>query len=876
MTAGPPGRRIVRWLARLAARVYPRAFRDTHLGDFGDVATHLWDRERAASSPARATLSTVRILAADTIKGSTEMWMTRVARFVGDGGRDVRLAVRAVGRRPGFGLLVVLTLGLGIGASATAFDALDRTLLRPLPFHESDRLTYLALREQDRGTWSSPWADTLERWRQSAKTLEQIEVYAPSSVVLHGASGAERLDSLAVSGGLLSMLRVVPVAGRLIQPADAEPGAPPVVMIAEHTWRARFGADPDLVGRTLPIGSDPQPTTVVGVLPAGAKIDTTLVPQFVQVRSRAREYPRGQPVSLLARMKPGVTSEAVETELRAITPADEPGVGKAAPSALTPGELYLGEAFSRGVWLVFAGAIALLAVAIVNAGHLLLGRAAARSHELGVRLALGGSGLRLARLFLAEAFVYIVASVALGAGIMVALERLIQSYEPRLFMTMDGAGLEGRAIWFIVAIAGVAMLACAAVPLLRSRAQDLRAVIDAGDAVRSTSRGSRAMRALVVTQTAIAVLLLCGAGVMVRSFSNLLKVDSGMALDQLVEVGAAAPSPRYSTSEARGAYLDQVGAALRTIPTVVGVTTSTLPLLNSSPLSSLPWLDGEAKPPETADSTAGLATVPVNYFDVTGIRLIEGRLFQPEDSPDVAVVNGAFAASRGGNVIGRSLYTTARPQPWRIVGVVADVKNWGLAEARTRHQIYFLQQRLNTSVFNRFVLRTTGDPSVVLGEARQRVAAIDRTVPVFTPQTGEEVIRRQTSQHRFAAVLLSGLAALGFGLALSGVYGLIALNVSQRRREIGIRLALGATRRGVARTIVRSGVHLVAIGGLFGVIGAWLALPYVEVLLFNVGPRDPWSVILSLALAAGAAAVASWIPARRASRIDPALTLRQS
>jgi predicted permease len=643
-------------------------------------------------------------------------------------------------------------------------------------------------------------------------------------------------------------------------------------MIAEPTWRARFGADPGLVGRTLSMGGVPQPTTVVGILPAGARIDTTLVPAFITVLPMPREYPNGRPVSLLARMKPGVRPEDVEAELRAITPATHPD--QVVHDASTPAELYLGAAFSRGVWLVFAGALGLLVVAIVNAGHLLLGRAAARSHELGVRLALGGSGLRLARLFLAEAVVYIAASMALGAGIMAALEQLIRQYEPRLFMTVDGAGLEGRAIWFILAIAGVAMLACAAVPLLRSRRHDLRSVIDTGDAVRSTSRGSRAMRALVVTQAAVAVLLLCGAGVMVRSFSNLLKVDSGMALEQLVAVGAAAPPTRYATAEARLAYLDQVRSALTTIPTVVGVTTSTMPLLDTSERTSPPWLDGETKPPEDSGASTGVSTVPVNYFDVTGIRLVEGRLFQPEDTQDVAVVNSAFAASRGGRVIGRLLYTPTGTRPYRIVGVVGDVKYWGLAETRARHQVYFLQPRLNPSVFTRFFLRTTGDPSAVLGEARRRVGAIDRTVPVFTPQTGEDVVRQQTSQHRFAAVLLSGLAALGFALALSGVYGLIALNVSQRRREIGIRLALGATRRGVTGTIVGSGVLLVAIGGLFGVIGAWLALPYIDVLLFNVGPRDPWSVVVSLALAAVAAAAAAGVAAPRARPVDPAPTQR--
>lgn len=871
MPRAPFGRRAVRWLARLVARLYPR---DAHLGDFGEVAAHLWDRERESASPARATFATMRILAADTVQGSSMAWTTRFMRFLGDGGRDVRLAVRSARRRPGFGLLVVLTLGLGIGASATAFDALDRTLLRPLPFPESDRLTYLALKDPARGYWSSPWVETLALWRERAKTLEHIGVYHQSSVVLHGPAGAERLDSLAVSGGLLAMLRVVPVAGRVLQPADAEPGAPPVVMVAEQTWRARFGADPRLIGRVLSIGGVPQATTVVGILPAGAKIDTTLVPAFVTVLPQPREYPRGRFVSLLARMRPGVTPDAVEAELRAITPASEPGREKLVPDAGTPAELHLGEAFSRGVWLVFAGAVGLLAVAVVNASHLLLGRAAARRHELGVRLALGGSGIRLARLFLAESLVFTAASVALGAGLMVALEKLIQSYEPRLFMTMDGAGLEGRTIWFIAAIAGMAALTCAAAPLLRVRRHDLRTVIESGDAVRSTSRSALAMRTLVVTQAAVAVLLLCGAGVMVRSFGNLLRVDTGLAIQELVEVSAAAPSARYTTTEARAAYLQQVGDALRGIPTVTGVTTSGMPLLSTSIQDGLPYLDGEEKPSSAGGASTGLTSVPLNYFEVTGLRLVSGRLFQADDARDVAVVNEAFAASRGGQVIGRLIYEPQGTRPFRIVGVVSTVKSFGMADRQVRYQIYFPQPRLNADSFTRFFLRTTGDPALVVAEARRRIVAIDPAVPMFAPQTGADVIRRQTSQHRFAAVLLSGLAVLGFGLALSGVYGLIALNVSQRRREIGIRLALGATRRGVSGTIVRSGVALVAIGGLFGVIGAWLALPYIDVLLFNVGPRDPWSIVISLALAAGAAAAASWIPARRASRIDPAQTLR--
>jgi predicted permease len=646
-------------------------------------------------------------------------------------------------------------------------------------------------------------------------------------------------------------------------------------MVTEQAWRSRFGSDPAIVSRPLLLGDVLRPTTVVGILPAGARISPRIVPAFITVLPRGREYPRGALVSILARMKPGVTADTVETELLALTPPS-PRDPSDRPDVATPAELFLGEPFSRGVWLVFAGALGLLVIAIVNAGHLLLVRATTRSHELGVRLALGGSTLRLARLFFAEALVYVGSGLALGVAVMIALERLVQQYEPRLFMTMAGAGLDGRALWFIGAVAGAAMLACAAVPLLRSRRQDLRAVIDAGGAARSTWRTSRAMSALVITQAAVAVLLIVGAAVMMRSFRNLMAVDSGLAIHELVEISAVAPSVRYTTPEARGAYRQQVEAELQAIPTVAGVTTSGMPLLSTSTQDGLPYLDGEEKPTDTGDASTGLTSVPLNYFDVTGTRLIAGRLFRPDDGQDVAVVNEAFAASRAGEVIGRLVHTPSGRQPFRIVGVVANVKSFGIADRQTRYQVYFKERRSDPDSFVRFFVRTTGDPAAVIQEARRRIAEIDRAVPMFAPETGTQVVRRQTSQHRFVAVLLAGLAALGFGLALSGVYGSVALNASRRTREIGIRMALGATRRAVVRHVLGSGLRMVAIGGAAGVAGAWLALPSVEVLLYDVSARDPSSTIGSVVIVAVAAAFASWIPARRASRVDPAVTLRQA
>jgi predicted permease len=891
MSRLPFGARAVRLLARLVAFAYPQSFRQAHAHAFADVAQHLWESESAATSRMRATFATARVLLADTITGGSVAWMAavrddespaslprlmarRLGRWMGGGWQDLRHAVRAARRRPGFAVLVMLTLGLGIGTSAAAYDALDRIVLRALPFRDSDRLVMLALQEPKNGYWTSPDLELLGRWRTGARRLEQIEMHRESSIVWHADDGAERLSVLGVSGGLPGMLGIRPVAGRLLQPADADAGAAAVVMVTEQTWRARFGADPGLVGRTLPLGATPRPTTVVGIWPAGARLQMRDVPDLINVLPAGKEYGRGNLVYLLARMTPGSRNEEVEQELAALMPPAESSGSRYVPDATSPAELSLGGPYIQGVWLVFAGGLALLVVAIANAGHLLLGRASTRAHELGVRLALGGSQLRLLRLFLAEGAIFVAGGLAAGIGVMIGLERVIRYYEPRLFMTMDGAGLDGRAFWFIAAAALVSTFACAAAPLLRAGSRDIRGAIDRANRTRGTARASRAMTTLVVAQAALAVLLVCGAFVMVRSFRNLMAVDTGIAIDQLAAISVAPPAARYPTPDARAAYFRQVEEALHGIPTVTGVTTSGMPLLSTSIQDGLPYLDGEAKPQAEGARTA-LGSVPVNYFDVTGVRIVAGRGFREDDDTTVAVVNESFAKSRGGDVVGRKVFSPMGRTPFEIVGVVRDVKVFGVADDEARFAIYFPETRRAPETFQRYFVRTSGDPATVVGEARRRITAVDRTVPMFTPETGPEVVRRQTSLQRLVAALLVGLAAMGFGLALAGVYGSVALDVSRRTREIGVRMALGATRERVMAAMIGGGLRPVIAGGLIGIAVAWIALPFIEALLYQVRPRDPWSTISSLGLVAAAAVVSAWVPARRASRIDPAVTLRQ-
>jgi hypothetical protein len=315
---------------------------------------------------------------------------------------------------------------------------------------------------------------------------------------------------------------------------------------------------------------------------------------------------------------------------------------------------------------------------MVNAAHLLLGRATGRSHELGVRLALGASRARLARLFVAEALTHAVAASIVGLVVLMACQELIQSYEPRLFMPVEGAGLDGRTFIFLAAAAMVSVLVCALAPLLRSADHDIRRMIVRGADSRMAPGRARVMPAFVFVQAALAVLLVCGAGVMGRSAWNVLTVNTGVALDQLATVGLSSPASRYPTAEAQQQFFRQVGEALDSIPAVVGVTVSGMPLLNTSIQPGLAYLEGETRPEAARGEVTGLASVSPNYFDVLGMHITAGRGFTDDDDTTVAIVNESFAARRGGDVIGRLVYTPMGQIPFRIVGMVNDARSFGL------------------------------------------------------------------------------------------------------------------------------------------------------------------------------------------------------
>jgi putative ABC transport system permease protein len=894
VTARGIGARFVRLLARAASYCYPARFRRRHGATFPDVADHLLAHESSRRPSLGAVLSTSSVIVRDTLTTSPAMWMDVIAnhedatprdglgRRLGHFGRgswqDLTLAARTAIRRPVFSLLVVATLGAGIGTSTAAFDALDRAILNPLPFANSDALVLLMMRETTQQYTTSVQFPVLQEWRARATTTRQLEVFRRLNAVVQTPEGARVLSALGISGGMPGLLGVAPVRGRMFTPADAAADAPATVMLSEQYWRREYGADPGAVGRVITLAG--KPTEIIGVWPGGARLDFQRAPDLVRVLPAGAEYSQGSWVQVLARRQPGRTTADLVRELAALTPPTRPGSTlQYRPQAVAPADILLGDQFVSGVWLVFAGGLVLLAAAIANAAHLLLERANARGHELGVRLALGGSQARLVRLFFAEGLVYAAGAIVAGSLVAFGLERLIAEYEPRLFREATGAGLGGRAFTFAAAAAVLSALACTLAPVLRLERRGLTAAVSHGHG-RATAQRSRAMQVLVGIQAGLAVLLVFGAALMGRSMINLLAVDPGIDTDRLVELSISLPAAAYPTDDARALYLSRALEALQAMPGAAGVVTSGMPILNASLTNGKPRLEGEPEPQVPPDATTATDYVPAHYARVMGLGVRAGRMFDDTET-GVAVVSERFAAPRGGAaVIGRRLFLPRSTTPLVIVGVVNDVRYMGLGnDADTQPAVYISEAtipRRGTDAYQRFIIRTDVDPAETLATARRRLAEIDPTVPVLGPQTGPEVMRRQTAQHRFAAALVGGLAAMGFVLAMSGVYGAVALSVARRTREIGVRMALGASPHRLVGRFVVAGLRPVVAGAMLGAAGVWLAAPVLQTLLFRVSASDPVSGGVGLGLVLATAAMAALIPARRISRVDPARTLREA
>ncbi|HEY7502392.1 MAG TPA: ABC transporter permease [Vicinamibacterales bacterium] len=796
--------------------------------------------------------------------------------------RDVRYAARTLRRSPRFTIAALTVLLLGIGSTTAIFSAAYAVLVRPLPYEDADRLVFLA----DQGGFVTAWPD-FEDWRQRAKSFDGIAGSVPDAVIVRGDELPRRVDSRSVTANFFTVLGTMPFQGRLFGEPDARPDAAATAVLSHAFSIREFGSAPAAIGRTLSLN---RPYTVIGVLPPGFRYITAADVYLLLEPQVAANYRgmqgRGSRTNLTAvgRLKSGVDVTVARAEVQSIVAAlalEYPMTNKGRGLYLVP----LADRVVGGIaptLTVLAGGVALLLlIACVNFASLLLNRSASRTHEFGVRAAIGGSRWSLIRQLLVEHSLLVSSGGILGAFAGAAILSGLVSVAPPDTPRLDEIRLDVA----VLAITTLFSCACAflfgVLPALKGIAGGHEIAVRTGRG--STRQNSRLRRSLLVGEVAVATVLLSGAGLMVNTMVRLSRVDPGFDPRNLQTVmfslgGAAWPDPR------KQAFFSEVVERLRAVPGVENAAiTYSLPIVGSNWWN---WFTIAGRPIAPSAvmmdlPSAGMVPVSTGYFETLKIPVIKGRSFNRSDTPDsepVAIINTSLVRLyfRDEDPIGKQIRLAgSRPSegygPWRtIVGVVGDVKQHGL-DQDTPQQIFMpiVQQTRSIVVA---VARTRG--TVATAAIESAIRDLDRSVPLYNDRTVDHVMREATSRRRMATIVLSVFAAAAVLLAAIGLYGVIAQSVTERRQEIGVRMALGATSDQVLALFLRQGLVVVAVGVVCGLLGAAAAARSLASLVFGVTAKDPATLGIVAMLLSVVTLVASYVPARSATRVDPSEALR--
>jgi putative ABC transport system permease protein len=801
--------------------------------------------------------------------------------------QDLTYAVRRLYRAPAFTAIAVLTLALGIGANSAIFSVVNGVLLKPLPYPESNRLVSVYhVSEGHRVVMSGPdFVDAV----QHANSLENAAASHRTRIVLTGQGEPVALEAAEVSASLFNVLRVTPILGRTFDADQDTPGKTHVIVLSYGLWRERFGGAPDVIGRRITI--DGVPREVIGVMPAGFSFPeardawTPLVYDydFVSKQRGAWQY------DVVARLKPGVTPEQSAAEVGAIGknlarqyPDSNDGVD------ITT--LPLREAIVSNVRssvLVLSGAVAfVLLIACANVANLLLARAASRESELAVRTALGAGRGRLIRQLLTECV--ILAAIGGGVGILIASwsVSLLTSLKPAGIPRLDAVGVDGTVVLFTFLIAVLTGLVFGVFPAVHATRGLAGALKDGGRGALTTRGGARTRSALVIAELALALLLLVGAGLLMRSFLRLQAVDPGFRPDHALTFNLTLPELRYAEDEPRVAFFDQLLPKLAALPGVRGVgAVMGVPLVGIH--FSLSFKVEGRPPVRPADAPSMQVRVASpGYFSTIGIPVTRGRGFTDDDrpgSPPVVLITESAARQFFPNEdpIDKTItlgwgktdrHGVRHAAGGRVVGIVGDVKDAGLAEPDPP-QLYMPLRQWPIGWMS-IVMKTAVPPETLTGAARAAVYAIDPDLAVSNESTLDHIVARSISQPRFYLLMLGTFAVLALTLAAVGIFGVLSYAVSQRTREIGIRMALGAQGRTVVGLVVRQAMLLVAAGLACGTIAALLLSQTMTRMLFGIDPTDPVTFVAVAGILGGVAMLASYLPARRATRVDPIVALR--
>jgi putative ABC transport system permease protein len=800
---------------------------------------------------------------------------------------DIRWGLRSLLKRPAFTAIALLTLALGIGVNSAIFSAVDSLLLRPLPLSDPDRLVSVweqTPRDGIRQNQAAP-ANFFDVQTQN-QVFEQIGAYGPYDVNLTGDGEPERLDGQVVTANVFSILGVPASLGRTFSPDEDQPGQEHVVVLSDALWQRRFNRDPSIINRAITLNGES--FVIIGVMPRGfffpqreIELWTPWAMEADQKAGRGDHY-----LTLVARLKQGTTLERANADLASIAqrlsaeyPRTNEGLGFIAHSLHQD---YVGD-LRLPVLILFAAVGLVLLIACANVANLLLAQATTRRKEIAIRIALGARRWIIVRQLLIESLLLATGGGLLGVlGAFWGVEALAKLL-PESLSKLQNVSIDARVLLFTLGVSVLTAIVFGGVPaLLASRTKPGATLSDVARDMAGGTSGRHVRRVLVVSEVALAVVLLVSAGLLIRSFQLLRQVDTGFTTENALTMRMVLPFPKYQKAEARRAFYDEVLRKIHEVPGVDSAGMITVLPLSFHGMNFSFSVEGQ---PATSDSKLPFAlfrVVSPDYFRAMGIPLRRGRFFDTRDSADAqpaVLINRRFAEQYwpGEDAIGRRLKVGPldSPNAWlTVVGVVGDVRQTGLYEQKLEFYVPYAQERRSFMAPRDLVVRSKRDPAVIAAAVRNAVWSVDKDQPVSNVRTLDQVFAAAISQERFQALMLGLFAALALLLACVGLYGVISYAVVQRTHEIGVRMALGAQRFDVLRLVVQKGVVLGVVGVVVGLAVSFALTRLISTLLFEVTATDVTTFVgVSIGLFLVTLA-ASYLPARRAMRVDPLKALR--
>jgi len=802
--------------------------------------------------------------------------------------QDLRYAMRTLAKNPAFTSIAIIAIALGIGANTAIFSVVNAVLLRPPPFKNPEQLmmvwenaTHLGF---PKNTPSPP--DFLD-WQRQNTVFTGMAAMAERSFNLTGVGEPERLDGRRVSANLFDLLGVPALLGRTFVPDDDRSGAH-VVLLSHSLWQRRFGSDPSVIGR--PVILNGESYTVIGVMPRSVHLpaygnwqDKLWVPiAFAneETTERGNHF-----LDVIARMKPGVGLKQAQAEMETIAarlakqyPRSNTRIG----ATVTPlHEEIVGDI--KPALLILLGAVGfVLLIACANVANLLLARAAAREKEIALRLALGASRFRLTRQFLTESV--LLAFLGAGLGLLLALAgvRVLKTFVPSMILQIQAINIDGRVLLFTASIALLTGIVFGLAPAMHALDSNLNDSLKEGGRDPAVSRKGNQLRGLlVIGEVAVSFILLIGAGLLINSFLHLRNLDPGFRTDHLLTMKVDLSELKYPDGQRRSVFFDEALRHIRALPGVQSVAVAgNLPFTYNGDSASIA-VEGIPDPPPDQWPDVIYRAIGPGYFSTMGIPVIRGRDFTDQDKADskkVVVISEKTAQHYwpGQDPIGKRLKTgaTTSHAPWReVIGVVKDVRQNDFI-AQPKMQMYFDYRQLKDPAANALVVRTSVEPMSLATSVRDAIWDVDKDQPVADIDTMDHIVSEAIARQRFSMLLLGSFATLALGLAAVGIYGVMSYSVAQRTHEIGIRMALGARRTDVLQMTVKQGLRLVGIGMLVGLVAAFLLTRVMASLLYGISATDPITFLgISLVLLA-VAILASYVPALRATKVDPIVALR--